>query len=153
MSTPGTATSGTAAPLTSGSEGSSKAPRTYSCLQCQHRKVKCDKQSPCSGCVRAGWECVSQVPAPPRRNKRLPQVEVQEGAPSLEGQKRPRVGQAQSSTGFGNVNASVQDEPQWSSSVGHESSKVLDRCVAIQQRDLFLRCSRNIQQSMDGPRK
>lgn len=29
-----------------------KQPRTLSCVQCQKRKVKCDRHSPCSNCIK-----------------------------------------------------------------------------------------------------
>ncbi|KAI9688000.1 MAG: hypothetical protein M1820_010340 [Bogoriella megaspora] len=31
---------------------------TLSCEQCRNRKIKCDKTSPCSGCLRSGLKCV-----------------------------------------------------------------------------------------------
>src|SRR5947207_15531783 len=34
------------------------------------KKVKCDRSYPCSGCKKAGVECVNRAPAPPRRRKR-----------------------------------------------------------------------------------
>jgi hypothetical protein len=34
------------------------APKSRSCLVCRRRKVKCDKQSPCSNCRRANIPCV-----------------------------------------------------------------------------------------------
>ena len=46
------------------------APRTHSCVLCQKRKVKCDRNVPCSGCIRLGVECVEAIPAPPRPRKR-----------------------------------------------------------------------------------
>ena len=44
--------------------------RGHSCVLCQQRKVKCDRQKPCSNCVKARAECVASPPAPPRRRKR-----------------------------------------------------------------------------------
>ena len=44
-------------------------PRLYSCVLCRQRRVKCDKQQPCSNCTRAHAECVHTIPAPPRRRK------------------------------------------------------------------------------------
>ncbi|OQV07052.1 Fungal Zn2-Cys6 binuclear cluster domain-containing protein [Cladophialophora immunda] len=44
--------------------------KAYSCVRCFERKVKCDKQHPCSGCVRSKVECVFRVPPAPRRRKR-----------------------------------------------------------------------------------
>lgn len=37
-----------------------------SCLVCSRRKVKCDKQKPCTSCVKSGIECVFPITAPNR---------------------------------------------------------------------------------------
>ncbi|KAI0545913.1 hypothetical protein F4679DRAFT_448701 [Xylaria curta] len=50
-------------------------PKLRSCVVCRSRKVRCDKQSPCSNCRRAGIPCV--VPSadrPPRWARRLERV-------------------------------------------------------------------------------
>ncbi|KAH8679721.1 fungal-specific transcription factor domain-containing protein [Tricladium varicosporioides] len=39
-----------------------------SCVTCRRRKVKCDKQEPCSNCVKAGSQCI--FPAPGRAPRR-----------------------------------------------------------------------------------
>ena len=41
--------------------------KTHSCLPCRQRKVKCDRHTPCSNCVRAGKQCSF---VPPVRGKR-----------------------------------------------------------------------------------
>lgn len=46
------------------------SPRTYSCLLCQQRKVKCDKKDPCSACSKARVICNFRPPATPRRRKK-----------------------------------------------------------------------------------
>ncbi|KAL4997339.1 fungal-specific transcription factor domain-containing protein [Aspergillus recurvatus] len=44
-----------------------------SCITCRRRKVRCNKRSPCSNCVRAGVECIFPPPGrAPRRLKRPP---------------------------------------------------------------------------------
>jgi Fungal Zn(2)-Cys(6) binuclear cluster domain len=66
-----------ALPKSSPAPPATKALRVHSCVLCQQRKVKCDRKNPCSGCVKAGVECVSSAPAPPRRRKRkLPDVDL-----------------------------------------------------------------------------
>ena len=55
--------------------GSGQAPvtkitRGHSCVLCQQRKVKCDRQKPCSNCIKARAECVASTPSLPRRRKR-----------------------------------------------------------------------------------
>ncbi|KAH8680940.1 fungal-specific transcription factor domain-containing protein [Xylariales sp. PMI_506] len=47
-----------------------KVTRGHSCILCQQRKVRCDKNKPCSNCVRAGVECRVIPPQPPRRRKK-----------------------------------------------------------------------------------
>ncbi|KAI0137073.1 putative C6 transcription factor [Xylariales sp. AK1849] len=47
-----------------GTNGHSKS---YNCLVCRQRKVKCDRRSPCSNCVKAGKQCSF---IPPVRGKR-----------------------------------------------------------------------------------
>ena len=49
---------------------SPKIARAHSCVLCQQRKVKCDRQKPCSNCVKARAECIPSVPTLPRRRKR-----------------------------------------------------------------------------------
>ncbi|KEF62695.1 uncharacterized protein A1O9_00668 [Exophiala aquamarina CBS 119918] len=48
----------------------------YSCLQCKHRKVKCDRVDPCSNCQKADAECIYRTPVPPKRKKRKHQQEI-----------------------------------------------------------------------------
>lgn len=63
-------------PSTSGTTPSQPQVQFYSCLQCKHRKVKCDRIDPCSNCQKAGAECVYRTPPPPNRKKRKHQQEV-----------------------------------------------------------------------------
>ncbi|RAL12218.1 transcription factor domain protein [Aspergillus homomorphus CBS 101889] len=44
--------------------------KTPSCVVCNRRKVKCDRQDPCSACTRNGVECIYRAHFPPRRRKR-----------------------------------------------------------------------------------
>ncbi|KAI5459326.1 fungal-specific transcription factor [Mariannaea sp. PMI_226] len=41
-----------------------------SCLVCHRRKVRCDKQSPCSQCARGGYSCFYPQAGPPARRVR-----------------------------------------------------------------------------------
>lgn len=53
-------------------------PLQHSCVICQRRKVKCNRQFPCSNCVKSRIECTPSIPAPPRRRKRkVPDEEIQ----------------------------------------------------------------------------
>ena len=47
-----------------------KLTRGTSCVLCQQRKVRCDKNKPCANCVKAGVECKVVPPQPPRRRKK-----------------------------------------------------------------------------------
>lgn len=49
-----------------------KLTRGHSCVLCQQRKVRCDKNKPCANCVKAGVECRVVPPQPPRRRKKKP---------------------------------------------------------------------------------
>lgn len=44
--------------------------KSYSCVVCHKRKVKCDRLEPCSNCEKASVECIYRPPPPPRRRKR-----------------------------------------------------------------------------------
>ncbi|KAJ6009448.1 hypothetical protein N7522_004464 [Penicillium canescens] len=57
-------------PLNQSADSSSKQPTSNSCVVCHNRKVKCDRQDPCSNCAKADVECIYRAPPPPRRRKR-----------------------------------------------------------------------------------
>lgn len=64
----------------------------YSCLQCKHRKVKCDRIDPCSNCEKAGAECLYRAPLPANRKKRRHQGDEapEKGSPAgIEDAKTP----------------------------------------------------------------
>ena len=43
---------------------------TFSCIRCADRKVKCDRQNPCSACVKHNAECVFNLSQPPRKRRK-----------------------------------------------------------------------------------
>jgi hypothetical protein len=47
-----------------------KIARGHSCVLCQQRKVRCDRQKPCANCVKARVECAPSLPTVPRRKRR-----------------------------------------------------------------------------------
>lgn len=53
-----------------------RPPKAFSCIRCFERKVKCDKQHPCSNCVKSKVECIFRVPPAPRRRKKRPPEEM-----------------------------------------------------------------------------
>ncbi|KAL4975096.1 fungal-specific transcription factor domain-containing protein [Aspergillus desertorum] len=70
-------------PLNNGNENAPPATRNLSlphnsstvrsCVTCRRKKVRCNKRSPCSNCVRAGVECIFPSPGrAPRSLKRPP---------------------------------------------------------------------------------
>ena len=64
-----------AAPLptspTAASSSSSVPSRAiHSCIRCADRKVKCDRQRPCSACVKHNVACVFNPSPPPRKRHR-----------------------------------------------------------------------------------
>jgi hypothetical protein len=63
--------------MATGAPPSSSMPSrpTYSCIRCADRKVKCNRQKPCSACVRHNVDCVFHSPLPPP--KRLKGVKTQ----------------------------------------------------------------------------
>jgi hypothetical protein len=45
---------------------------SFSCIRCAERKVKCNRQKPCSACVKHSVDCVfNPVPPSTKRNKRV----------------------------------------------------------------------------------
>ena len=74
--------------------------RTHSCVLCQQRKVKCDRNNPCAGCVKASVECVASIPAPPGRRKRRADTDVQSNSRRYEGLLRGQETGAQSPDGL-----------------------------------------------------
>ncbi|KAJ4033433.1 hypothetical protein NW756_012984 [Fusarium oxysporum] len=44
--------------------------RKYACSMCARRKVKCDRQHPCSNCQKGRAECTYEAPPPPKPRKR-----------------------------------------------------------------------------------
>lgn len=70
-------------------EPTSTKPSQLSCTNCRHRKVKCDKTSPCSACRRSHIECVFPTrPFKPRGRQggsRARNVEITKRLNRLEG--------------------------------------------------------------------
>ena len=59
------------------------APKLRSCVVCRSRKVRCDKQSPCSNCRRANIACVFPLTdRPPRWARRLTNNAAASNAPA-----------------------------------------------------------------------
>ncbi|KAI1102407.1 fungal-specific transcription factor domain-containing protein [Jackrogersella minutella] len=52
------------------SSSSGKSPRVLACVLCQNRKIKCDRKTPCSNCIKANVACTPSTPAPARKRRR-----------------------------------------------------------------------------------
>ncbi|KAJ5632278.1 hypothetical protein N7490_008617 [Penicillium lividum] len=52
-----------------------KSPRTLACVNCQQRKVKCDRQSPCANCLKQRTQCIPATQTRARK-RRLPEREL-----------------------------------------------------------------------------
>jgi len=57
--------------------------RVFSCVLCQERKIKCDRNSPCGQCIKANVQCVSF--ASRQRRRRFPERELLERISRYEG--------------------------------------------------------------------
>ncbi|UZP35096.1 hypothetical protein NXS19_002912 [Fusarium pseudograminearum] len=86
-----------------------KITRGHSCVPCQHRKIRCNGQTPCAYCIRTGKECVRMRVSPSHsRNARL-------------NHRRLTAAQAESPSGDGQVIVSgdqrryVEDNKLWKS--------------------------------------
>ncbi|KAH9999161.1 fungal-specific transcription factor domain-containing protein [Xylariaceae sp. FL0662B] len=47
-----------------------RKPRILACVLCQNRKIKCDRNTPCSNCIKANVTCTPSTPAPARKRRR-----------------------------------------------------------------------------------
>ncbi|KAJ8071803.1 hypothetical protein OCU04_002117 [Sclerotinia nivalis] len=60
-------------PGTSTVTSSSKPRRVLACMLCQQKKVRCDRNHPCSHCVKSRVECVPATQLPRQRRRRFPE--------------------------------------------------------------------------------
>ncbi|KAL6915248.1 hypothetical protein FSST1_013008 [Fusarium sambucinum] len=44
--------------------------KALACVQCRHRKVKCNHSTPCARCIKAGINCTPSAPVPTRRRSK-----------------------------------------------------------------------------------
>lgn len=49
---------------------------TSSCIRCADRKVKCDRQIPCSACVKHNVDCVFNPSQPPRKRPKRVKYQI-----------------------------------------------------------------------------
>lgn len=69
--------------ISSRGTSTAKPQRVLACVLCQQRKVKCDRNFPCSTCSRSGVQCVP-IAAPRQRRRRFPERELLERVRHLE---------------------------------------------------------------------
>ena len=55
---------------------SARRQRALACVQCSSRKIKCDRQFPCTNCVKTNVQCVPATPGPRQRRRRFPGREL-----------------------------------------------------------------------------
>lgn len=53
-----------------------KQPHALACVLCQQRKVKCDRKSPCTNCIKSRVQCVSASQVARKRLRRYPEREL-----------------------------------------------------------------------------
>ncbi|RDL34315.1 uncharacterized protein BP5553_07443 [Venustampulla echinocandica] len=58
-----------------GQPGSGADLKSYSCLTCRQRKIKCDRHNPCSNCIKATWQCSFIPPVRGKRKRTKPPKE------------------------------------------------------------------------------
>ncbi|KAI1336205.1 fungal-specific transcription factor domain-containing protein [Xylariaceae sp. FL0016] len=56
--------------MSSSSVPAPRIPRILACVLCQSRKIKCDRNQPCSNCVKSNVKCTPSTPAPARKRRR-----------------------------------------------------------------------------------
>jgi hypothetical protein len=49
---------------------------TFACIRCAERKVKCDRQRPCSTCTKHNADCVFNATKSPRKKHKRVKVQV-----------------------------------------------------------------------------
>ena len=54
------------------SSSGAQSAKAFSCTRCFERKVKCDRRSPCSNCLRFEADCIYRAPPAPNRRKKQP---------------------------------------------------------------------------------
>lgn len=138
---------GPAAPLLPGAEksaSSSSSARTpavatklRSCVVCRSRKVRCDKQSPCSNCRRANIPCV--LPAtdrPPRWVRRLEHLPRPAATHNAVPDLKKAMDRLQVLEGLvSELRGQLEDARATTSSVGDTSSGAIDSRNSTQESD------------------
>lgn len=84
--------------------------RGHSCILCQRRKVRCDKQKPCGNCAKANAEC-TVIPQQPRGKRNLAKLH---GKDLLERLKRYEELMTKNGIEFGSIAHGGEDygEPE-----------------------------------------
>ena len=131
---------------------SSRPVKIFSCLRCYNRRVKCDKEQPCGGCLKSNAECVFRERPPPRRRKartqeealleRLKRYEVlldQSGIDPNSTIKDPQHGAPKIATTPSNASATEASEHQSPSSTsGPERAYTESKLLYEQSRSKFV---------------
>lgn len=95
------------------SNSSSAGVTRHPCTYCQRRKVKCDRLSPCTGCLTHGQECRQpEAQRAPRRARRVHNESVTQRVISLEKSLEHMKALAQSSEVKPLVSTPPQDDAE-----------------------------------------
>lgn len=109
-------------------------PRRYnverSCLRCHERKVRCDKRSPCSKCVRLNVPC--QYPGPERVKRRAPKTADTDVVTRLEQLERAITSLAEGPSPAQSVTKNVASNSQSSRETSAASSSRNTRAAAAE---------------------
>ncbi|KAI9712728.1 MAG: hypothetical protein M1820_001350 [Bogoriella megaspora] len=65
-------------PASATSRAATKPQRVLACVLCQQRKIKCNREIPCSNCLKSGAQCVPAVPTARQRRRRFPERDLLE---------------------------------------------------------------------------
>ncbi|KAA8644442.1 hypothetical protein EYZ11_003552 [Aspergillus tanneri] len=114
-----------------------------SCTFCRYRKIRCDRQKPCTGCVRAGNECV-YPPGPgraPKRPRRALDARVLDRLSRLETLIKRLEGEVETgkpSTATPQSGTSATTPPAQQSDDGSISAEQLGRLVIDNTRSCYV---------------
>ena len=112
---------------------------TYSCIRCANRKVKCDRQRPCSACVKHNVDCIFNPSQPPQKRHRrvkdqiltdrLRHYEALLRESGIDPSTLPDTPESQPRRGSSHTAAAVPEELQLQtpSSIGSEPSQPVNK--------------------------
>ncbi|KAH8162053.1 hypothetical protein CIB48_g6193 [Xylaria polymorpha] len=135
----------------------SKPTKILACVHCQYRKIKCDRQQPCSNCVKAKISCKPSIPAPPHKRRRPNQdllerlarceqllKQYADGNVPAQGEPAPAIIGTSSGIGISQPVSSspaIKVEDQNETRTAFKSGKVVEEDGNVRFMDNFIRIS------------